>query len=130
VISPATGFSPQATRTPHVTFFGVYNQNSGATLSVLESLHSSLPRFAALEIRDHFIDCGNLVLEPPLRPFECLDPLFAGVKNWRPLQGPSHVKLENNLKHSENGLKSAWYMMSPSIIVKQAPATQGRALNR
>jgi len=39
-----------------------------------------LPRFAALEIRDHFIDRGNFVLEPLLRPFERLDPLFAGVK--------------------------------------------------
>src|SRR2546427_7738593 len=47
---------------------------------VVNKSRSGLLRFAALEIRDHFIDRGNFVLEPLLRFFECLDPLFAGVK--------------------------------------------------
>src|SRR5690348_6333484 len=42
------------------------------------------------------------------------------VLNCRPLQGPSQAKLEKNLKHSENGLKSAWYICSRASLY-QAP---------
>ena len=47
---------------------------------IVNKRRSGLLRFAAPEVRDHFIDRGNFVLEPLLRPFERLDPLFAGVK--------------------------------------------------
>src|SRR5262249_38334643 len=53
---------------------------SAQSPQVSESPRSGLLRFAALEIRDHFIDCGNFVLESLLRLFEYLDPLFARVK--------------------------------------------------
>jgi len=47
---------------------------------IVNKPRSGLPRFAAPEVLDHFIDRGNFVLEPLLCPFERLDPLFAGVK--------------------------------------------------